>query len=221
MADTKYEVILGMLFLKISNTDIAFGEGTLMWKFYTTSKALLTTKQVQLVDQKEFVMAALDMDSKTFIGYMAICELEKMIIDPGRKTQIEAQSGAQVRALLFNKASTKIPAEYSDYNNVFSTKNTVELLENIGINEHAIKLEEDKQPSFRSFYSLGPVKLETLKTYIKTNWTNGFILLSKSLARAPISFDKKPDGSLYLYVDYQGLNNITIKNQYPLPLIGK
>ena len=46
VADTKFEVILRMLFLKISNADVAFGEGTLTWKLYTTNKALLTTKQV-------------------------------------------------------------------------------------------------------------------------------------------------------------------------------
>ena len=63
--------------------------------------------------------------------------------------------------------------------------------------------------------------METLKTYIKTNLANGFIRLSKSPAGAPILFDKKPDGSLRLCVDYRGLNNITIKNQYPLPLIGE
>ena len=60
-----------------------------------------------------------------------------------------------------------------------------------------------------------------LKTYIKTNLANGFIRPSKSPAGAPILFDKKPDGSLRLCVDYRGLNNITIKNRYPLPLIGE
>src|SRR5204863_7429684 len=38
---------------------------------------------------------------------------------------------------------------------------------------------------------------------------------------APILFVKKPDGSLRLCVDYRGLNRITIKNRYPLPLIGE
>ena len=46
IVDTKFEVILGMLFLRISNKDILFGEKTLMWKTYITNKALPTTKQV-------------------------------------------------------------------------------------------------------------------------------------------------------------------------------
>ena len=74
VADTKFEVVLGMPFLKISNANVAFGEGTLTWKFYTTNKAIPTTKQVQLVDSKEFVIAALDADSETFIVHVAIRE---------------------------------------------------------------------------------------------------------------------------------------------------
>ena len=42
VADTKFEVILGMAFLKISNADVSFSEGTLMWRTYTTNKALPT-----------------------------------------------------------------------------------------------------------------------------------------------------------------------------------
>ena len=46
VANTKFEMVLRMLFLKISNADIAFGEGTLSWKSYTTKEALPTTEQV-------------------------------------------------------------------------------------------------------------------------------------------------------------------------------
>ncbi len=56
------------------------------------------------------------------------------------------------------------------------------------------------------------MELETLKAYIKNNLASGFIRPSKSPARVPILFDKKPDSSLRLYVDYQDLNNLTIKN---------
>ncbi len=65
------------------------------------------------------------------------------------------------------------------------------------------------------------MELETLKTYIKNNLASGFIRPSKSPARVPILFDKKLSGSLRLFVDYRGLNNLTIKNRYPLPLVGE
>ena len=35
----------------------------------------------------------------------------------------------------------------------------------------------------------------------------------------PILFIKKADGSIRLVVDYRKLNEMTVKNQYPLPLI--
>ncbi len=59
---------------------------------------------------------------------------------------------------------------------------------------------------------MGLVKLETLKAYIENNLVNGFIKPSKSPVKAPILFDKKLDNSLRLCIDYQGLNNLTIKN---------
>ena len=119
-----------------------------------------------------------------------------------------------------NETPTSIPTEYSDFANVFSPKLASELAKHTGINDHAINLVDDWQPPYGPIYSLGLVELETLKTYIETNLANGFIKPSKSPARAPIFLDKKPNSSLQLYVDYQGLNNLTIKNQYLLFLVG-
>ena len=79
----------------------------------------------------------------------------------------------------------------------------------------------DQQPSYGSIYSLGLIELETLKTYIDTNLANGFIRLSKSLVKASIFFDKKSDKSLWLCVNYRGLNKLTVKNQYLLLLVEK
>ncbi len=61
-------------------------------------------------------------------------------------------------------------------------------------------------------FGLGPMELETLKTYIENNLTNSFIIPFRSPAWAPILFDKKLDGILQLYIDYQALNNLTNKN---------
>ena len=97
----------------------------------------------------------------------------------------------------------------------------MELSENTDINEHAIGLVRGKQSPYGSIYNLNPLELETLKTYIETLLKTGFIRHSKSLAGAPILFNKMPDGSLRLCVVYRGLNNLTITNRYPLPLIGE
>ena len=65
------------------------------------------------------------------------------------------------------------------------------------------------------------MELETLKTYIETNLANDLIRSFKLPASAPILFDRKLDGSFWLCINYQGLNNPTIKNRYLLLLIGE
>ena len=74
MTNAKFEMILGMPFLKISNAEVSFNKKSFIWKFYTINKILLTIKQVQLIDPKKFVIAALDADSKTFVVYVTIRE---------------------------------------------------------------------------------------------------------------------------------------------------
>lgn len=90
----------------------------------------------------------------------------------------------------------------------------MELSENTGIKKHAIELIEAKQSSYGFISAFILMELETLKIYIKTYLKTRFIWCFKTFVDTPILFDKKPDGSLYLHMDYQGLNNFTIKNQY-------
>ena len=73
-------------------------------------------------------------------------------IYPNRAVQI---------AFLLTK-EVKIPDEYSDFTDVFSEEKALVLPECTKLNEHAINLEDGKQPPYRSIYSLGPVELETL-----------------------------------------------------------
>ena len=64
-------------------------------------------------------------------------------------------------------------------------------------------------------------ELEVLKKYLEDNLSKGYIWASSSPAAAPVLFFKKPTGGLQFCVDYRGLNDLTIKNKYPLPLIQK
>lgn len=93
--------------------------------------------------------------------------------------------------------------------------------EKTGINKHAIKLIKDKQTPYGPIYAFNLVELETLKAYIEIYLKTGFIWSFKSSVGISIFCDKKPDGNLCLYIDYQGLSNLTIRNRYLFPLVGE
>ncbi|CAM8895837.1 unnamed protein product [Rhodiola kirilowii] len=68
-------------------------------------------------------------------------------------------------------------------------------------------------------YRMAPAKLKELKVQDEKLLEQGFIRPSTSPWGAPVLFVKKKDGSLRLCVDYRKLNQVTIKNKYPLPRI--
>ena len=206
------EVVLGMLFLTLSNMEVEFSERKLIWRSYTPTEALPTTRRLELIDMKEFAKAALDENVEGFVVHIALLSLgSKMSIHPTREAQI---------ALLLTEGVIFL-AEYLDYIDIFSKNSNAELPKRTKPNKNAIDLIESKQPPYRPIYSLGPVGLETLKTYIKTNLANSFIRPSKFLGEVFILFGRKTEGSPRLCVDYRGLNNLPIRNRYPLLLIGE
>lgn len=104
--------------------------------------------------------------------------------------------------MLFCLPKITIPKKYSDFSDDFSEKKTLKLLKQTELNQHAIELKNGKRPLYVPIYSLGPVELETLNTYIETQLKTGFIRSSKSPSDAPIFFDKKLDSSFHLCVSY-------------------
>ena len=200
-----------MPFLTLSNADIQFVEKEFTWRSYTTAKALLTTKRVGLINKKEFAKTELDENFETFVVHVASLRSTPLDVYPSGRPQISG--------LIAEETPTRVPNEYANFADVFSPDLAAELPEHTGINDHTIKLVDDQQPPYGLIYSLGPVELKTLKAYIETNLVNGFIRPSTSPVGTPILFDGKSDGLLRLCVDYQGLNNLTIKNRYLLPLI--
>lgn len=88
MANIKIEVILKIFFLKFSNNVISVDNKSFIWKSYIINKALVNIKKVNIINPKKFIIAALDVNSKVFIIYIAIWKQEKIIIYLGKKTQI-------------------------------------------------------------------------------------------------------------------------------------
>ena len=66
---------------------------------------------------------------------------------------------------------------------------------------------------------MSQAKLKTLQEFLDDHIATAFIRPSQSLHGAPVLFAKKKDGSLCLCIDFCGLNKITKKDRFPLPLI--
>ena len=55
LADIIIKVILGILFLTLSNADVEFAKKELIWRNYTTKQAFPTTRQVKIINQKNLL----------------------------------------------------------------------------------------------------------------------------------------------------------------------
>ena len=77
------------------------------------------------------------------------------------------------------------------------------------------------QPPAGPLYVMSRNELEFFKKYLENNLSKRYIQAFSFPAAAPVLFFKKPRGGLWFCVDYCDLNDFTIKNKYPLPLIRK
>ena len=68
-----------------------------------------------------------------------------------------------------------IPFKYADFADAFSKDLAADLPEHTRINDNTINLIKDHQLSYNSIYSLSPIELKILKSYIEINLANGFI----------------------------------------------
>ena len=85
--------------------------------------------------------------------------------------------------------------------------------------DHKIELVAGSSPPSRPTIRLSASELDELKQQLTELLKAGFIRPSKSPFGAPILFVKKKDGSMRMCIDYRALNDITIKNSYPLPRV--
>jgi hypothetical protein len=85
--------------------------------------------------------------------------------------------------------------------------------------EFVIELKPGTAPISRRSYQMPPNELAELKTQLQDLLEKGFIRPSSSPWGCPAIFVKKKDQRLRMCVDYRPLNEVTIKNKYPIPEI--
>ncbi|WVZ80921.1 hypothetical protein U9M48_028355 [Paspalum notatum var. saurae] len=83
--------------------------------------------------------------------------------------------------------------------------------------EFLIELLPGTAPIAKRQYRVAPKEQELIKENIDELLGKGFIRPSSSPWAFPVLFVDKKDGSRRMCVDYRALNDVTIKNKYPLP----
>ncbi|KAI2645116.1 Transposon Tf2-9 polyprotein [Labeo rohita] len=111
-----------------------------------------------------------------------------------------------------------LPKKYFDLSEAFSKVKASQLPPHRSSN-CSIELLPGTTPPRGRIFPLSQPESEAMKTYIEEELEKGFIKPSTSPASAGFFFVKKKDGGLRPCIDYRGLNDITVKFRYPLPLV--
>jgi hypothetical protein len=85
--------------------------------------------------------------------------------------------------------------------------------------EFAIELIPGTAPISKRAYRVSGPELVELKKQIDESLEKGYIRPSTSPWAAPVLFVEKKDGTKRMCIDYISLNEVTVKNKYPLPRI--
>nr|CAE05045.2 OSJNBa0049H08.6 [Oryza sativa Japonica Group] len=85
--------------------------------------------------------------------------------------------------------------------------------------EFAIELAPSTAPIAKRPYRMAANELAEVKRQIEELESKGYVRPSSSPWGAPVLLVKKKDGSERMVIDYRALNEVTIKNKYPLPRI--
>ncbi|KAG9564216.1 hypothetical protein KCU71_g4900, partial [Aureobasidium melanogenum] len=135
---------------------------------------------------------------------------------------ISAITQADIDKFMTKKPETDVletlPPQYRQFANMFS-KTEADKLPPHRPQDHEICLHDRRQPPYVRPRGMLPKELAATKKYLNENLDKGFIRPSASPAAAPVLLVRKPGGGLRFCINYRGLNDATIKNRYPIPLI--
>lgn len=134
LANICINVVLRISFLNFKMANIQFIEQKLIWSTYKTTMALSKRRQVNIINKRKFVKAAINVNNKIFIIYItALANSVIMLIYFFRKAQV---------ALLI---STKTFIEDSNFSNIFFSHSAMKLPKYTRIYNYSIDLLDNEK----------------------------------------------------------------------------
>jgi hypothetical protein len=217
----KRDVFIGHDWLKLHNLSIDWSKGHLyLDRCPTACNARIFSDIIEPEDE---------LNPEGSDDEELIAEDEKLLmVDMSRIEEIRAhytptqRMSEQTEVKHQKEAEQKgLPDYLKDYQDVFEEKDFDELPPSRPW-DHAIELLPNAEQKLNcKIYPLSVDEQQQLQEFLEENLRTGRIRPSKSPMASPFFFVKKKDGKLRPVQDYRILNNMTIKNRYPLPLISE
>ena len=194
----KTEVILEMPWLQVYNPEINWKTREVKMMRYaplcsrTRPRGVKKEKRVVTLEKEKIVRWAIN-DKK----------------DWRREKEIEEDH---------RKIEELVPRKFLKWRKVFG-KVELERMLTRKVWDHAIDLKETFKPQKGRIYPLSKNKREKVQNFVEDQLRKGYIRPSKFPQMSPVFFVGKKDGSKWIVMDYCNLNDQTVKNNCPLPLI--
>lgn len=175
-----------------------------------TALAREPVHQISMINAAAYRMSARNNQNECFVATLwevdrILYQREHSLEDPLEETEAEM-------------LKRTVPEEYYDLVDVFS-KTKADALPPHRDSDHKIRLTQPNNLTLSPLYRQTTKELQALKKFIDENLNRGWIAPSNAPFAAPILFVKKANGDLRLCVDYRKLNEISVKDGYPLPRI--
>jgi len=202
----RQHIILGLPWFRRHNPDIDWETGRISWRNPIRNKAVPAKKE----DDQELLIQFIN-------GTITKKEPERI------RTKITASQGF---AMQYEEDPKKkpleeeIPREYHRWIKTFDKKAS-DRFPSSKLWDHKIDLKPGFKPRKAKSYNLTQQEDLELQKFIEEQMTKGYIRKSESEMTSPFFFVSKKDGKLRPCQDYRYLNQWTVKNNYPLPLISE
>ena len=244
----KHKIILGLPWLRKANPIIDWKKGTLEWRTpeplfpLEMAKKLArqtlkedSDKQEQEMrnrtaatiseeeDEEEHLNSTqnpLDNNDLTLLVSSITGEMDTDTwINAKMSTSTEIQAEVNLRKEVI-PLEEQVPKEFHDFLDIFSEEKAARFPEPRPW-DHKIEMKDTFVPKSFKTYNLTPEEQTELDKFLKENLEKGYIRPSQSPMASPFFFVGKKDGRLRPCQDYRYLNEHTVKNAYPLPLISE
>jgi Reverse transcriptase (RNA-dependent DNA polymerase) len=225
----KQKIILGFPWLHKYNPIINWKKGEVTFKPFKIDWRRLMEKgkrirqeqqpEIEEVvdDKKQNNQTTLPIVENKLGVYIELLETDVWI----HKTNIATELAIEENSKKQDKTDEQlVPAEYHEYLDIFSEEKAHRFPESRPW-DYKIEMKEGFEPKSFKNYNLTLAEQLELDKFLKENLEKGYIRPSQSPMASPFFFVSKKDGKLRPCQDYRYLNDWTVKNSYPLPLISE